>query len=219
MKTTNFKTTMFRTLVMSLIFMIILIFRQYHVYAVASATVVKVDPNMNSANVGETFTINITVTEVQNLYGIEETLDWNSSVLNAVSIDVRIGQTGGALYNSVFIIQNSSTPGKYSLAATSVNPAPSFNGTGTIATIAFQVTGQGNSTLNLTSKLYDYPPTNREPRVSMPIDHTVVNGLFEQVIPEMPNQPLLALLLLFAASATALSRKKRTKHLTKQQLT
>jgi len=175
-----------------------------------------VDPNMNSANLGETFTINITVTEVQNLYGIEETLDWNASVLNAVSIDVRIGQTGGALYNSVFIIQNSSAPGKYSLAATSVNPAPSFNGTGTIATIAFQVTGQGNSMLNLTSKLYDYPPTNREPRVSMPIEHTVVNGLFEQVIPEMPNQPLLALLLLFAASATALSLKKRTKHLTKQ---
>ena len=216
MKTANFKTTMFRMLVTSLAFMTILVLSRYHVYAVASATVVKVDPNMNSANLGETFTINITVTEVQNLYGIEETLDWNASVLNAVSIDVRIGQTGGALYNSVFIIQNSSAPGKYSLAATSVNPAPSFNGTGTIATIAFQVTGQGNSMLNLTSKLYDYPPTNREPRVSMPIEHTVVNGLFEQVIPEMPNQPLLALLLLFAASATALSLKKRTKHLTKQ---
>lgn len=212
MKMANSKTAKLGTLSSFLVVMIILVFSQYHVYAVAAATVVKVDPNVSSANVSETFTINITVQEVQNLYGLEETLDWNASVLNAVSIDVRLGQAGGALYNSVYIVENSSTPGNYRLAATCVNPTPPFNGTGTIATITFQVINQGNSTLNLTSKLYDYPPPDREPRVSLPIDHTIISGLFEQVIPEMPNQPLLALLLLFAASTTALIiLTKRTK--------
>ena len=51
---------------------------QLGVVQAAPETVVKVEPSSSYANVGETFTINITVVDVQNLYGVEVTLYWNT---------------------------------------------------------------------------------------------------------------------------------------------
>lgn len=142
-------------------------------------TIVKLEPYASSANVGETFTVNVTVVDVQNLYGVEVTLYWNSSILEPVNIDIRLGEMDGVLRNPIYIAQNSTQKGKYLAAATSIAPAPSFNGSGNIVRLTFRVINSGDSKLHVETQLYDYPPPDREPRISLPIDHITVDGNFD----------------------------------------
>lgn len=171
-------------------------------------TVVRLEPAFCSANLGQIFNVNITVADVQNLYGLEIDVIWNASVLEIAGVDVKIGQAGGALCSPVYIAENSTTTSQYILAATSVAPAPPFNGTGTAATITFRVKDHGNSTLNVTSQLYDFPPPDREPRTSLPIEHTTLGSMFEETIPEISSLPILAVLIAVAVSTAVLSLKK-----------
>ncbi len=193
----------------------------------ASQTVVEVNPSTTPlANVSTEFAINITVMDVQNLYAVEVTLNWNSSVLALVNVDVRLGQPDGVLYEQLLIPPNSNVtqPGSYSLAATSEKPAPPFNGSGTIVKLTFEVLTSTNSSLDLESQLYDYIPPNRDPPISLPIDHTTIGGLFGTSVPETTSNPLpiilLVILVLLALSILAIvvnaSRKKTKSHLGKE---
>jgi hypothetical protein len=169
-----------------------------------SQTVVEVVPSIVSGNVSATFTVNITVVNVQNLYAVEATLSWNSSVLKGTSVDVRLGQADGVLYggennSKLFFENNNLTQQDYTIAATSVGPEPSFNGSGTIVEITFLVVGSGNSHLNLESQLYDYAPGG----VSKPIDHTTIGGSF---VPEMPNGAIILIFLMATVFAALLSK-------------
>jgi len=146
-------------------------------------TIVKLDPSRSQANVSAIFTINITIVDVQNLYAVEVTLNWNSSVLMVTNIDIRLGQADGVLHGSPFIAQNMTRLGRYSLAATSVGPAPPFYGNGTVVSITFEVINLGSSPLSLESQLSDYS----YPNPSSPIDHSTLSGAFDTTIPEFPN--------------------------------
>jgi hypothetical protein len=187
----------------------------------SQGTVVEVLPSAISADVGQSFTINITVANVQNLYGLDVTVDWGSSVLQLVKIDVRLGHTDtdGVLYNSSltsspYIVVNSTLDGQYEIAATSEAPAPSFNGTGNIVRLTFKVIDSGNSSIDfIQSQLRDYPPPDREPRISEPIPHSAVGGRFStmSMVPEIPNLALLLAFTLLTASTVALSKKAARK--------
>jgi hypothetical protein len=179
----------------------------------APETVVKVEPYSSYANLGETFTINITVADVQNLYGVEVTLYWNASILYVISVDLRLGvesHPDGVLHESpsppyFFIAENDVTQeqGKYRLAATSMAPAPPFNGAGNIVRITFTATNHGNCTLNLETELWDYPPPNQG---SMPIEHITIDGFFD-VIPEFPNILILPLFIILTIFVVVFCKK------------
>jgi hypothetical protein len=184
----------------------------------SQGTVVEVLPNAISADVGKSFTINITVQDVQNLYGLDVTVYWNSSVLEPVNIDVRLGHTNndGVLYNSSltslpYIVVNSTQDGQYEIAADSEAPAPSFNGTGNIVRITFNVTDYGHSSIDLGSQLYDYPPPDREPRISLPIQHSTIGGSFSATVAEIPNSAILLVLVFLTVLALALSKNMTKK--------
>jgi hypothetical protein len=172
-------------------------------------TVVEVVPYASSANVSQTFTVNVTIVDVQNLYGLDARVYWNSSILEAVNIDVRLGQADGVLYNSPYPIENSTQPGTYAIAATSTPPAPSFNGSGNIVRITFKVTGPGYSNLDLETQLSDYPPPDREPRVSLPIQHTTIGGHFSMIIPEIPGSAILVAFMILTASTLLFSKMRK----------
>lgn len=176
----------------------------------APETVVKVDPTMSFANVSEVFTINIVILDVQNLYGVEVTLYWNASIVEVANVDLRLGvesHPDGILHEPIYVAENSTIreQGKYCLAATSVYPAPSFNGSGNIVRITFNATSYGNSQLNLESELYDYPPPDREPRISLPIEHTTIDGSFAVV----PEYPVITILFLFMTSTLLIAISSR----------
>jgi hypothetical protein len=147
-----------------------------------SLTTVKVEPSTASPIIGKTFTVTISLTNVQNLYGLEVTLNWNPAILEATNIDTRTGVEtfpDGVLHESsnsppIFTAENNLTQskGEYRLAATSMGPASPFTGSGNIIKITFNPINLGNSALSLQSQLYDYPPIDRDPRISLTINHT-----------------------------------------------
>lgn len=145
----------------------------------ASETVLKVEPPVSFARVCETFTVNLTVANVQNLYGVEVALYWNASILKVGGVDVRLAQPDGVLYEPLYPYENKTfqDQGKYVLSCSSTAPAPSFNGSGNIVRITFNVTGVGSCELNLETKLASniIPPGSTHVAL---IAHTTVGGFF-----------------------------------------
>jgi len=146
------------------------------------ATTVKAEPSTVSAPIGEPFNVTLSLSNVENLYGIEVLLNWNPAVLRVENVEVHLGVetfSDGILHEtsyspSIFIAENNvtQTEGEYRLVATSMAPAFSFNGSGNIVRITFEPTDLGDSELDVESQLFDYPPADRDPRIALPIDHS-----------------------------------------------
>lgn len=166
-------------------------------------TTVKVEPQENTAEPGETFTIDITITDVQDLFGLEITLKWNASILQVTNVDVRLGvesHPNGVLHEPLY---NETTleGGKYQLIGTSIgSQTPSFNGSGNIARVTFNVVEAGSSALDAEAKLASKPLPGG---VAELIPHTTVDGSFSTQKPEqsigLSNTTLMAVILIVAA--------------------
>lgn len=173
----------------------------------STTTVVIVEPNSSSAMIGEIFSVNVTVVDVENLYGVDATLTWNSTILTLVNSEIQLGQEGGALNVPIYIVENSSQGNRYTISATSTSPAPSFNGTGNIISLNFSVLSIGTCKLDLQTQLYDYPPLDRDPRLSLPIAHEDIDGFFQGVIPEFPQSLVFVIIALLTLFTTLLSKR------------
>jgi hypothetical protein len=204
-----------RGIVFLLVFSLLLLYPVCTVFSqTSSGTTVAVKPSTNTARVGETVTINITLTNVQNLYALDVTLQWNASALQVLSADARLGvesHSDGVLHNEIQVVEDNASQeiGQYHLVATSIAPAASFTGSGIIAIIVFNVTSLGHSELVLATELADYNPAG-----SNFIDHTDINGTVDSVIPEFPNIAVFALFLLLATFVVFASKKLLKKNVT-----
>jgi len=174
-------------------------------------TTVAVNPQVTNALLGETIKVNITLSNVQNLYGVDVTLLWNPSALSVQNIDIRLGvesHPDGVLHETpsadIFIQENitDQANGEYDLIATSIAPAPSFSGSGNIAIITFNVTDVGHSELILITELGDYNPSG-----SNLIDHTDVDGSVDSVIPEFPSAIAIVIVLILVTAATVVYKR------------
>ncbi len=179
--------------------------------ALPDASVV-VEPHESSSIVGEVFSLNVTIVDVYNLYGLDVMLGWNSSVLLLVGVEVQLGQDGGALNPPIYMAENSTLGSRYIVAAASMSPAPSFNGTGNIVCLSFSVIDTGMCELDLQTQLYDYPPPDRDPRLSLPIVHTDVDGLFQSTIPEFPEPLVLIVAIVLTLFSAVLTKHASNKH-------
>ena len=177
----------------------------------SSNTKVAINPETTNAIVGEIITINITLSDVQNLYGIDVTLLWNPSALTFQNVNIWLGvesNPDGVLHEAssadIFVQENTADQenGEYRLVATSVAPAPSFSGSGNIATFTFNVTDTGQSELILTTELADYNPSG-----SNLLDHTDVNGSVNSAIPEFPTATAISILLILGVTTAVFSKK------------
>ena len=135
----------------------------------AQTTIVNADASTNQAAVGSTLTVVIVISNVQNLFGIDATLQWNPSVLSLSNAVLNVGnsQANGVLhgtitrdYNNInsgdLYVNETKVSGSYELVAQSFgHTTPSFTGSGTIATLTFNVVGIGQAGLILTSDLAD----------------------------------------------------------------
>jgi len=145
----------------------------------AQAATVSVSPQNNPVSVGQALTINVEISNIQNLYGVDITLNWDTSMLKLDSNQSFVGVSNGVLNAPVLVVQDTAdqSSGQYHLVATSENPAGPFSGSATIATLTFTVTSTGQSklTINPQSQLASYAqPGSGE--VSQPISFNIVNG-------------------------------------------
>lgn len=180
----------------------------------ASGTTVSVVPSTSTPRLGETVTVNITISNVQNLYAVDVTLRWNTSVLQVLNVNSRLGvesHPDGVLHEQlpnypIEIVDDtlSQETGEYHIAATSVNSVSSFNGSGNVAIITFNVTALGHSELGLESELSDHPASGEHANL---MEHTDVAGSVN-VIPEFPSITAVVLLLVLATAVVVFFKKR-----------
>jgi hypothetical protein len=191
-------------------------------YAQTGATV-NVNPQMSVAQVNDTFTVNITISNVQNLFGLELTVTWNASILQLVTANSRLGVQSypdGVLYGTrlnyddnslvsgdIYVEDNSTSQaaGEYHLAAACVGGSSSFSGAGNLVILTFQVKELGQSAINVQSTLADKPVLGED--TSNPITHTDLNGSVEVVIPEFPALAVVCVLMAFVSLTLVFSKK------------
>ena len=187
-----------------------------------SNTAVSVTPAVNSVQIGKTLTVNITINNVQNLYGLDLTLDWNNSALQIVKNEPLLGvelHPSGILYGDhisydinsfapgdVIITQDTASQetGEFHIVAASSSPSPSFNGSGIVATLTFNVTSVGHSGLNLSGQLADHPLSGDN---SQEISAEYKTGSVDAVIPEFPQVTLLVILIALVTISVLFSKK------------
>lgn len=122
-------------------------------FAEASATL-RTDPQSLGLKPGETGTVTIRASDVQNMYGVEFHLTFDPNIVEVVDADAakpgaQIAQ-GDWLKNSFVAVNKAdNAAGKIDYGVTLLNPAPAVSGSGVIATITFKAKGNGTSPLRI----------------------------------------------------------------------
>ena len=216
-----------KSIVLSLLLLLLILFSIPAASSqVSDNTVVTAQSSLASITVDTTFTVSITISDVQNLYALDVNLRWNSSVIQALSVDLRLGvetYPDGVLHEikpnaEIYIAENELSEGQYSLVVTSVNPSPpfSFSGVATIAIITFKAISPGRSELDIESELSDYPQPGQP---SNPIEHTDIAGSMESTENQITKPPdtnwlipiviaLAIVILIIVIAAIVYSRKR-----------
>jgi hypothetical protein len=146
----------------------------YVILSSRSSTVLSVEPNAVEEATGQNFTVNVSISNIADLYGWQLELSWNSSLLNVTSV------TEGSMLkssgNSTFfspVVNNAA--GNLSALCTRIlsfgSSVTGVSGNGTLMMIQFEVVGSGACDLNL----YDTQLFNSKDSA---ISHTVQNSHF-----------------------------------------
>jgi hypothetical protein len=138
---------------------------------------------------GKTFSVNVTLENVTNLYGYEFKLLWNTTLLDCVGVKVTPPAEWGANY---FIAKNESDEalGRYWLAVSLLPPAQPFNGSAVLCTLTFRIAYDAIYPENVTSPL-DLTDTYLSDPNAEPIDHIAVDGEYwlYSTMPEIRVEP------------------------------
>jgi hypothetical protein len=189
----------------------------------AQGTAVSIVPSQNTVQEGETLTVNVTISNVQNLYGIDLTVSWNSSALKILNVNDRLGAESypdGVLHETssypieIAVNETSQEAGTYQIVATSQGTVAPFSGSGIIVSLTFNITSPGQSTISVVSELADHPEVGESN--SEPIPHSDFGASVNAApIPEFPQIVALGLLLVIGTvvllSSKSLVKKKGLK--------
>ena len=131
-------------------------------------TKLAVEPATLTGQVNETVKANITVYNVQNLYGIEFNITWDPTVLTPIKVHY---QTPWTKENP---LRNVTTTGEYALAVTAMYPAQPYSGNHTFVNMEFKILKTGLTQITIKySKLGDSK--------SKAITHAKVNAIFSNI--------------------------------------
>jgi hypothetical protein len=109
-------------------------------------TTLYIDPQTNKKAVGQDFIINISISNVADLYGWQLQLSWNKTILDVVNV------TEGTFLGSreqTFFSQTINETGSLLSFCTRLGNISGVNGSGVLATIQFHVRGNGECNLLL----------------------------------------------------------------------
>jgi len=172
--------------------------------ASAAAPVIRVVPRDNTAEVGKTFSVNVTVsdiTEEENLYGWECRVTFNPAIVNALDAveGPFLGATG---YDTTWLPPSiDNTVGTIDIGCL-LTPAAEWDGfppngasgSGTLATISFTVVGQGATDLYFREERdteLDSVMIAGGSQNEVPIVHTAEKGVFSNAGTVISSQLIL----------------------------
>lgn len=136
-------------------------------------TAMAVDPPISTVNVGDTFSVNVNVTNVANLTCWQLDLYYRNTVLNCTAAVLGpFLATGGGTYNITTITNNfNSTHGHLLAYSSLLGLTEHVDGSGVILTVTFKAVSGGNTKLTLANTILGdekIPP--------LPIPHTDYGG-------------------------------------------
>jgi len=143
------KNMLFTSLIVSLIISVSMVSAQDTTVYVDPPSIV--DPRLAP---GSTFTVNVDIEDVPDLYAFDFKLGYNTKILDGVEVNI-----GPFLNGPTWVAKKSINEGAgvVWVAVTSWYPAKSVSGSGTLATITFKVAERGESALDFQrTKLADY---------------------------------------------------------------
>jgi|SRR5271157_729804 len=171
------------------------------------ATVQVAPASYTVLNVGLTFTVNITVQNVENLYGYGFELYYPNDVLNGTrATEGSFLKTGGI--STFFSVANftdnyNATDGLLNVFCSRLGNVQGVNGSGTLVTVTFESTS--TNALSETLQLANVDLSDPTPAV---IPSTTVNGEV-RVIPEFSAALILPFLIISASAALILKKEKK----------
>jgi len=119
-----------------------------------TTTTVYVDPDNIIRSIGQDFTVNISISNVANLYAWECKLGWNAAVLDLVNLTEGsfLKKIGSTLFN----YRSNETFGHIVIDCTLLGDVAGVNGSGVLASIRLHVNGEESCELALyDTKLID----------------------------------------------------------------
>jgi hypothetical protein len=180
----------------------------------AQTTYVSVDPATKTiTQPGITFSLNVTVTDVTDLWGWEFIVYFNRSVVQALDAieGPFLSQAGDTLFTIQELNNNfNGTHGRIWLYNSLKTPALPVTGSGLLVTITMNSTGIGQSEVDLkpgVGMTYLLVKKNADE-----IPHEIVNGSVT-VVPEFPSFLILSVFLITTLAALILLKKAFTRKL------
>lgn len=130
--------------------------------------IVYVSPEKNESFLGQTFTIEVKISDAQNIYGWEFKLKWNPNLLDITKVAEGdfLKRAGGTFFTTN---TSRATEGIIVVDCTLLFSVPGVDGNGTLATIEFYSKVQGECLLELEETIL----VDESER---PVSHTVSNG-------------------------------------------
>jgi hypothetical protein len=135
-----------KTIIIAFVIIVILIVAVV-AYLFINRTAVYVDPQTIKEAVNHDFQINITVSNVANLYGWYFKLGWNATLLGLVNVTE--GPFLKSIQQTIFSYKLNETNYHVVVDCSYMGDVPGANGNGVLAMIRFHVKEAGNCTLNL----------------------------------------------------------------------
>lgn len=140
-------------------------------------TILYIDPSVIKVSVRNGFSINVTVKDVVDLFAFDLCLGYNTTVLNALTVIVLPPFNRGPIFPPII----NDTEG-YLRARGSLLPGePGLFGSFPLATITFNATSLGNSTLHLYNTNLVDSTSNLIPHISIDGSITVTGPTFHQI--------------------------------------
>jgi len=180
----------------------------------AQETIVYIDPSsLSIPQVGETFSINISISNVTNLFGYDIMFWYNTTLMDCINVEWPKNHflTPILKPTNIFKVKDiednfNETTGAVRVVATLLDDEPPKNGSGLLVTITFNTTApDGPSPLKLHWPGFAYPVKLSDPDGN-PIPCSAADGEVT-VIPELSSLSLIFLLIIITLSITLLQKK------------
>ena len=179
-------------------------------FAAATVGSVNVVPSATTVGLGQTVTVNVTISNVgaPGLFSYQLTLTYNNTLLNATTATIPVGHfLTPAVSGNIFVVDPGTInqdSGNVTFAASLLGTEAGKTGNGTLVTVTFVGLLQGNSTLQLPDAdliLIDSDVTT--------ITGYTINSSTVQIIPEFTVAVMLAALMITSAAVVVLRKRQK----------